>query len=996
MAPVTADWPAISRQHRWIALCSFLACFLVLSAVVWQLESRQTDAHRARVSVLAGDHAQAVESHVSRLMSATYLMAAYVRANRGRVDQFEELGNQMLPFYPGVTALGLAPDGVIRHVVPWEPNQASIGFNQLADPAQSPEAFLAKETGRLTLAGPLNLVQGGLGVVGRLPIFMPRSVGQSPHFWGFAYVTVRFPDAFEGIALDRLSELGYKYRLQRQQPNTGLMQVIAASADLQADNVMQQPVERPVKVPNGQWTLQVEPVDGWLRPGALLLQYGVALVFSLLLGLLVRLYLARGMQKNLLEVQVKQRTREIEQARDELEATLNAVPDLLFEIDANGVLHSHHRHQNTFTVYGSEHITGKNIADFLPAHVAHIIRQSMQEAARMGRSTGAEYVVDSPLGRQWFELSMAAKRPERDGIHAGMPTRFIALSRNITARKEADLKFQLATQFFEGSNEGLVITDADQRIIQVNPAFTAITGYPAELVIGQKPDILASGRHEPAFYEAMWREIEAHDHWRGEVWNRRRNGEEYPEWLSISRIQDAQGKTTHYVAIFSDISRRLEQEARIRDLAYFDTLTGLANRSLLRDRVQHDLSMARRNQTALSLLFIDLDHFKHINDSLGHQVGDQLLIQVAQRIKHLLREQDTVARLGGDEFMVVLPATESEGAAHTATVILHALSRPYEIGSQELTVTPSIGIALYPQDGQDFEGLYRCADTAMYRAKQEGRSRYAFFTREMQASAIRRLQLENALRRAIERGEFSLNYQPQLTLDQNQLVGVEALLRWAHPELGAVSPAEFIPVAEHTGQIVAIGQWVLQEACRQMRHWQLQGLPNAVVAVNMSAVQFRQPDLLAQVARVLESTGLPPSCLELELTESTAMLDPEAAVATMQALHGLGVRLSIDDFGTGYSSLSYLKRFQIHKLKIDQSFVRDLPDDPDDAGIVETIIQMARSLGLTTIAEGVETEAQHAFLQQRGCNEVQGYLLARPLPATALESWWRERLSPGA
>ena len=993
---MTADFSALSRRHRWLAFGCFCASFLLLALGVWHLDRQQTDAHRARVTVLAGDTAQAVQSRMSRLMSATYLLSAYVRANQGRVEQFDELGTQMLPFYPGATALGLAPDGVIRYVVPWEANQASIGFNQLADPAQSPEAFLAKETGRLTLAGPLNLVQGGLGVVGRLPIFMPNGQGQSPTFWGFAYVTVRFPDAFEGIAMERLSELGYRYRLQRRHPDTGMVQVIAESSDLQPGALMSQPVERTVLVPNGEWTLQVEPVNGWGRPGVLAFQLALAGIFSLLLGFLIRLYLARGMQKNWLEAQVRQRTDEIAQARDDLQATLNAVPDLLFEIDADGVLHGLHRHQSTLTVYGTEQLNGKNIAEFLPEHVVTVIRQAMEVAARDGRSGGAEYALDSSVGRQWFELSMAAKRQDSEGSVTGAPNRFIALSRNITTRKEADLKFQLATQFFEGSNEGLLITDADQRIIQINPAFTTITGYTPDEVMGQKPEILASGRHDASFYEAMWQEINAHDHWQGEVWNRRRNGEEYPEWLSISRIQDSQGLTTHYVAIFSDISRRLEQEARIRDLAYFDTLTGLANRVLLRDRVQHDLSMARRHQTALSLLFIDLDHFKHINDSLGHQVGDQLLIQVAQRIKHMLREQDTVARLGGDEFMVVLPETTTEGASHKASQLLQTLSRPYEIGGQELTVTPSIGIAMYPEDGQDFEGLYRCADTAMYRAKQEGRSRHAFFTREMQASAVRRLQLENALRRAIDRGEFSLHYQPQLTLDHSRVVGFEALLRWQHPELGAVSPGEFIPVAEQTGQIVAIGQWVLHTACQQMRQWHLQGLPDVGVAVNMSAVQFRQPDLVAQVARVLESTRLPAHCLELELTESTAMLDPEAAVTTMQALHRLGVRLSIDDFGTGYSSLSYLKRFQIHKLKIDQSFVRDLPDDPDDAGIVETIIQMARSLGLTTIAEGVETEAQHAFLQQRGCNEVQGYLLARPLPATALESWWRERLSPVA
>ncbi len=404
--------------------------------------------------------------------------------------------------------------------------------------------------------------------------------------------------------------------------------------------------------------------------------------------------------------------------------------------------------------------------------------------------------------------------------------------------------------------------------------------------------------------------------------------------------------------------------------------------------------MARRYDKPLSLLFIDLDHFKHVNDSLGHQVGDQLLVEVARRIRSLVREQDTVARLGGDEFVAVLPETGAEGAAHAATVLLKTLGQPYDLGTQELTVTPSIGIALYPNDGSDFETLYRCADTAMYRAKQEGRNRHAFFTQEMQALAMRRLQLENALRRAIERGEMCLHYQPQISLCNGSLIGVEALLRWNHPTLGAISPAEFIPVAEHTGQIVTIGEWVLRQACVQLQQWRQAGLPSMVVAVNLSAAQFRQPDLVQRVAQALADSGLPAEWLELELTESTAMHDPQAAIATVDALRALGVHLSLDDFGTGYSSLNHLKRFQIGKLKIDQSFVRGLPDDAEDAGIVETIIQMARSLRLKTVAEGVETEAQRAFLQQRGCDQMQGYLLARPLPAKDFESWWRARFSP--
>jgi len=611
-----------------------------------------------------------------------------------------------------------------------------------------------------------------------------------------------------------------------------------------------------------------------------------------------------------------------------------------------------------------------------------------QALQNKGRVDGQRYTLDLPQGQRWFEYTVSFK----DTVAGALP-RFIVLSRDITHDVESQSGLLLASKFFEGSSEGFVITDAEQRIIQVNRAFTEITGYSAKEIIGLTPAALSSGRQSPEFYHAMWTDLSHNGQWQGEIWNRRKNGEVYPEWLSISRVDNEHGDTTHYIAIFSDISRRREQEARIRDLAYFDSLTGLANRTLLKDRVRHDITQARRRRSSLSLLFIDLDHFKQINDSLGHQTGDQVLIQVSQRLQQLIREQDTVSRLGGDEFVAVLPDTDADGASYVARHLLQELALPYQIGTHELTVTPSIGIAVYPADGGDFDTLYRCADTAMYRAKQEGRNGYSFFTPEMQQQSMRRLQLENALRRALEREQLELYYQPQLSLKTGELVGMEVLLRWHHPDWGMVPPAEFIPVAESSGQILPIGEWVLRRACEQAKRWMDDGLPPMVVAVNLSAVQFRQPQLPELVQEILDASGLPPSCLELELTESAAMHDPEAAVATMNALHQLGVLMSVDDFGTGYSSLNYLKRFQVYKLKIDQSFVRGVLDNPEDANIVDTVIRMAHGLGLVTIAEGVESQAQMDFLQQHGCEEIQGYFLNRPLPAPAFEGWVRKRLS---
>ncbi|MFG6414249.1 putative bifunctional diguanylate cyclase/phosphodiesterase [Roseateles sp. DC23W] len=438
------------------------------------------------------------------------------------------------------------------------------------------------------------------------------------------------------------------------------------------------------------------------------------------------------------------------------------------------------------------------------------------------------------------------------------------------------------------------------------------------------------------------------------------------------------------------IAEQQAAEARAQRLAMFDGLTGLPNRHLLADRASQAIDIARRGDEPLAVLFLDLDHFKNVNDTLGHRIGDTLLVQLATRLRGAVREQDTVARTGGDEFVLVLPLTDIAGAAHLATKLMALASAPFQVDQQELTVTPSMGIAMFPTDGDDFDNLLKCADAAMYRAKKDGRNAYRFFTSEMQAQSARTLQLENALRRALERHQLSLHYQPQLALSsdgQARIIGAEALLRWQHPELGWVSPAEFIPIAETTGLILPIGEWVLQEALSQLHRWDLAGLPKLTMAVNLSAVQFRHDDLPDLVGRVLAHVGVPAERLELELTEGAAMENPAAAIIVMKELHARGVQLSIDDFGTGHSSLSYLKKFRVGKLKIDQSFVRDLTDDVEDRAIVDAIIRMAEALGLETLAEGVETQGQLDFLRRQGCQAVQGYLFSRPLPAEAFAAF---------
>jgi diguanylate cyclase (GGDEF)-like protein/PAS domain S-box-containing protein len=467
-----------------------------------------------------------------------------------------------------------------------------------------------------------------------------------------------------------------------------------------------------------------------------------------------------------------------------------------------------------------------------------------------------------------------------------------------------------------------------------------------------------------------------------------KSGQKIPYYFTGRRTSiDGQ---LYLVGLGTDITEKKQAEEHIQRLAHFDQLTGLPNRTLLNDHFKYALSLAQRSGETFAVMFLDLDHFKDINDTLGHSIGDRLLMEVAKRLKDALREADTLSRQGGDDFILILPGINSDGAALVAANLIEVVSRPCFIEQHELITTPSIGIAIYPHDGENMELLSKSADAAMYRAKNEGRNDFRFFTPEMQTQSARNLTMANALRHALARNELQLHYQPQLSLQDGHIVGAEALLRWQHPDLGMIAPAEFIPIAENTGQIIQIGEWVLRTAIKQLKDWMDGGLSPMVMAVNLSAVQFRQHDLPELVVRILDEAKLPHEYLELELTEASTMDNPQAAIAVMNKLHERGIRMSIDDFGTGYSSLSYLKKFKVYKLKIDQSFVRDITDDPDDKAIVTAIINMASSLGMQTIAEGVETAGQLAFLRLQGCNEVQGYYFSKPLTVAQFEEFAKQ------
>ncbi len=547
-------------------------------------------------------------------------------------------------------------------------------------------------------------------------------------------------------------------------------------------------------------------------------------------------------------------------------------------------------------------------------------------------------------------------------------------------RQIAEADLHLAHSVMCHTNEGIMVTDAQKNIVSVNPAFTRITGYEADEALGQKPSFLSSGNHDPVYYSDMWESINEKGYWQGEIWNRRKNREVYPEWLTINPVYDQGGSLTHYVAIFSDITSVKQSEAEMEHLAHHDPLTDLPNRLLLMTRLRYSLRTASRNKHICAVLYVDLDRFKLINDSLGHEVGDGVLQHIARRFKGQVREVDMVARLGGDEFVVLLEGIEDPlDASLVAEKIIQCLEDPVVVQDHSFNISCSIGIATYPKDGNTVEALLRGADSAMYQAKRKGASNIVFYTREMTHEAYYRIQLYSDLRKALQNGEFELYYQPQFNMQTGVLSGAEALIRWNHPEKGVMLPGLFIQEAEDSGLILPIGDWVLMEACKTMKSWLDQGIDFGRVSVNVAGPQLQRGELETMVKKALDSSGLPANRLELELTETYAMELIQIHMDTLQTLTEMGVSIAIDDFGTGTSSLSRLKELHINRLKIDRSFVIDIPQDKSDEAIARAIIGMANSLGLSVIAEGVETRDQEQFLINETCMVGQGYLFSKPL-----------------
>ncbi len=1293
ITPAGIATPARARRPLVAALIAFLLAGVGAVGVVRQSEQQRLQELRTHLAELAGNHAAAIENSTQRALSATYALAALVRQGHGSVPNFDAIAIEMLVYYPGAASLQLAPNGIVQQIVPLAGNENAIGHNLLQDPARDKEAFQARDTGQLTLAGPFALRQGGLGAVGRLPVFLDDSQGK-PVFWGFTSVLIRYPQALEAARLAQLTQQGLGYELWRIHPDSGQKQsIVASSATALID-----PVTRTLTLPNGSWTLGVAPRTGWNAPLGLALKSALGLLFSLLLGYLAKLLFESQAHKRHLEALVQQRTAEISAAQAKLQATFNAIPDLVWLKDAQGIYMDCNPSFERFFGAPKAAILGQTDYDFVDREQANAFREHDRQAMAAGHASvneewltladdgqrrlfettktpvrdgdgqlvgvlgishditerraavtkiqrlsqiyaalsqcnqaivrcaseaelfpqicrdvvqfggmkmawigrvdaasqrvrpvahfgeGMEYAqgiqisvnATDPHGRgpsgtaireqhpvwiqdfpndpstaPWHEraapfgwgsmavlplqlrgevvaafnlysgephafdedgrrllLEMAADisfamegfareaerqhavaalraseerfraliewTPEAILVHCAgeilyvnpaavklfgakqarellgkqtrelihpdflaqqlermqrliehvpmvpiVESRFLKLDgtpidvevqgtsifyddksaihvsvRDITERKQALEQLQLAASVFTHAREGIMITDPQGSIINVNSAFSDITGYSRDEALGQNPRLLSSGRQSTAYYATMWHSLLADGHWYGEVWNRRKNGEVYAGMQTISTVRDAQGQPSHFVALFSDITQIKAHQQQLEHIAHFDALTHLPNRVLLAEHLRQGMAQALRHKQLLAVVFLDLDGFKAINDRHGHAAGDQLLITLANRMKQTLREGDSLGRLGGDEFVaVLLDLRDIEASVPMLNRVLEAAAQPVQFGEQLLQVSASLGVTFYPQANDiDADQLLRQADQAMYQAKLSGKNRYHLFDAEQDRSLRGHHESLERIRLALSGGEFVLHYQPKVNMRTGVVIGAEALIRWQHPQQGLLSPAAFLPVIEDHPLAIELGEWVIASALTQMVFWQAGGLVMPV-SVNIGARQLQQSDFVARLQALLAAhPQLSPGDLVLEVLETSALAELVHVSRVIEACREIGVTFALDDFGTGYSSLTYLKRLAVTQLKIDQSFVHDMLDDPDDLAILEGVIGLANAFHRQVIAEGVETVAHGTMLLQFGCELGQGYGIARPMPATQLPGWaaaWR-------
>lgn len=967
-----------SRRFYSFSIIVFLIVFaLGLSAsYAWQLQ--QTKVKRTHAVSVAQSYAYQLKQVLDHNLSANYTLAALVHEFGGFTRWFPPVAQSLHRIYPEVNNFALSPGGIVKQVYPTKGNERAIGFNQLMDIEQGTEAWLAMKQQKTILSGPLDLVQGGKGLIARYPIMLEDRDEGPEQFWGFSSVVIRIDSLLKSTHQIGLSEQGFAYSLQRVDTNEPLL-IVEDKAEQIND-----PVSINLSFPGVKWRLDIAPADGWI-PTYMLVTYLLAsFVLALLVARFAFMALRLREQKQMLTHLLSEKTKYANQSDYRLSSTLQAIPDPLIELDADGVV-LEVRLPNDETDLQAFFVSGEHFSAHLPESAAQILELVFSEAGQSQTNSyrGALFSLLLSEGRTlWFEVS-AVYRPFSEEVSTG---HFIVLLRDISQRQEAEQQQRIAATAFE-TQDGILISDRQNRIIRVNKAFQKLTGYTENEVLGQTPAILQSGRHSPEFYQDMFADLRQKGAWEGEVWNRRKDGEIYPEWLSISTVHDLQGQVSHFVATFKDISERKASERKIQQLHYYDSLTRLANRTLLLEEMNDLLQNNGLQQSQAAILFIDLDHFKDINDVWGHSIGDQLLQKVATRLSDTTRTKDIVARFGGDEFLVMLESADVSAnpdrmayrASQVAGKLLRSLERPFTINSVDYQMAASFGIALFDDQCNDPLDVIKQAELAMYEAKSAGRSSFCFYQQGMQERVLERVQLESDLRHALENEELVVYVQPQWDA-QKRMIGAEGLLRWLHPERGMVSPGVFIPLAEESRLILPIGDWVLRQACRWLSKWQKeQQMAGFVLSVNVSAVQFAQEGFVQQVESILNEYQTPPSALQLELTESMLAHDQQDIISKMEALKALGLLISLDDFGTGYSSLSYLHRLPIDQLKIDQSFVANIEKGTKNASLAESIISLGHNLGMEVIAEGVETSAQFDWLKEQGCDLFQGFGLARPM-----------------
>lgn len=1091
---------------------------LLFSLALERLESERKAAEaRSMVTTELSRLATQLEGQIRASLSVTEGIAQLLSLD-GTIssERFAGMARQAMAAAPTIRNIVVAPDDIIRDVYPRQGNEKVLGTDYRRLPAQYPTLQRARELRQALLSGPVNLIQGGQGLIDRRPVFIAGD-DTLPRYWGVLSIVVDVDRLLDAGGLTQQRGLRLGLRGQDGQGADGAIFWGEAAV------FEQQPVTMLMDVPGGQWQLAALPLQGWpARPffASPLFLFALAMtaLFTFLVARLQRSHRLIRERNAVLFAEIEERQQleaslsqsearfrtlferspdpcwivrgdgecteannaalaafgfedfeafrqvgpadisptvqpdgrlsaeksramlemagekglhrfewlhrrtdgttfpaevtlsqmnvsgerliygvvrdvtESKRAQEALahqqaltQAILNNVPSLIYMFDTEGRLAFCNRYFEQALGVGRDTMVGRRRESFMsPAEAGEHLLNDRLVIADGGARQFEEHL--GVAGSRHTYLSTKCPLPGPNGEMVGV----LGISTDITELKQYTEQLRLAGVVMENTAEGVLITDAESVIVSVNKAFTEITEFSAAEAVGRRPDILKSQRHEPDFYRAMWAELKENGVWRGEIWNRRKSGALYPEWLTINAVRNPAGEYVNYVAVFSDISAIKRSQADLERMAHFDALTGLPNRVLFLDRLQQALDHSQRSGRAVSVLLLDLDGFKTVNDSLGHPIGDLLLVQAAERFRHCVRVDDTVSRLGGDEFAVILNHFE-EDADPVAVVkkLLQSLQEPFDLKGTAALVTASIGVAVAPQDGTTPDELLRHADTAMYGAKEGGRNDYRFYQAEMTRRSQERLALERALRRAVEQGEFEVWYQPKLDLASGRIDGAEALLRWRDPSRGLISPADFIPVAERTGLIIPIGEQALDMVCRQQRGWRESGLLRGRIAVNVAAPQIERSDYVDTLRRALARHQLTAEALEIEVTESLLMENPEQARDVLCAIQEMGITTAVDDFGTGYSSLAYLKVLPINNLKIDRAFVSDLPHDSNDVAITQAIIALGHSLGFKITAEGIETTEQLAFLRQAGCDQAQGYLFGRPMPAAEFEAWLR-------